>query len=69
MPIVSRSIDTVKTIVARVTLDLQLAYSSKVAEVIAEPDPEDLVQLCDSATRGEYIEVVINFVIIVQRLV
>jgi hypothetical protein len=68
MSIVSRSIEIVKAKVARASLSLQFAYTCKIAEVIAELDPDDLVQLTDSIQRGEYLEVVIYFAINVNKL-
>jgi hypothetical protein len=69
MSILTRTYNVVKAKVARASLSFQLAYSSKVYEVIAELDPEDLVQLSDSIKRGDYFEVVIYLVININKIV
>jgi hypothetical protein len=67
MSILTRTIGIVKAEVANASSSLQLAYSCKVTEVIAELDPEDLVQLTDSIQRGEYLEVVVYLVLNVNK--
>lgn len=69
MSTLTQSIQVVKSKAARVALDLQLAYSCKVTQLVAELDPEDLVYLLDSAKCGEVFEVVVLIVIYIFQLV
>jgi ribosomal 50S subunit-associated protein YjgA (DUF615 family) len=69
MSILSQSIVSVKRKATRVALQLQMAYSCKIAELVAELDPEDLVQFLDSAKQGEVLEVAILIAIYIRNLV
>jgi hypothetical protein len=65
----SNTLVVVKSKAARVALDLQLAYSCKVAQLVAELDPEDHVHLIDSAKKGEIGQVAVTIAIYIFKLV